>query len=360
MRNYEGQIKARAVGRERACLSLRSASTQLTPIGRNSAGVIGLFFIMVSWFATSSSIDQAAATAHTQSTPCPETIALAFSPDGKTLATTHTDQRVALRAVSDGLPVMHQIESREHVWAIAYSPDGKWLALGGAGADIIACELGPTGRERLLGIPIRMTTAVAMTPDGQTLVATSDVTSEIVVWDLKRRTAKMTLRGHSSPPTAMALSPDGRSLASAEKMMPAILIWDLGTGLARLKLPAPGRRRVLSFSHDGAWIAAAGVGGHRARVWNSATGEERRLITPGSDACMGATFSADGRLIATTGHDGSVRLWDVASGEERQCLACKEPLLLDLVFAPDSKTLAARGFTTGLLRWDLTPRAPAN
>jgi WD40 repeat protein len=143
----------------------------------------------------------------------PQTIAWAFSPDGQTLATVHTDHRVALRAVGAGKPVIRHLAAGDHSWAVAFSPDGNWLALGGAGDDIIACDFGEAGRRRPLGLPIHKTTAIAITPDGRNLIATSDATSEIVVWDLAHGTAKMTLRGHASPPSAIALSPDGGSLA---------------------------------------------------------------------------------------------------------------------------------------------------
>jgi COMPASS component SWD3 len=355
MRDSRCHSNAREIDREFPRNPSECASTRLAPIGRTAVGLIGIAFVIVSWLATSSSSDEPAAMAPDRSSPRPpQTIAWAFSPDSKTVATVDTLQRVTVRDLADGLPVIRQFSTRDHSWAVAYSPDGKWLALGGAGDDIIACELGAGGSERPLGVPIRGTTAIALTPDGETLIATSEATTEIVVWDLARGAAKMTLRGHASPPSAIALSRDGKSLASAEKMMPAIEIWDLGTGRKRLTLQSPGRRHSLSFSRDGTWIAAAGGYGHRIRVWNSVSGEELPTIAPGADACLGAAFSADGRLIATIGHDGKVRLRDIASGAELQCLPSTDLLLLDLAFSPDGRMLVARKCTGGIERWAIS------
>jgi WD40 repeat protein len=352
MHNTSGEASCREIERGIDGRSSERASTRLAPIGRTSACLIAFGFVVVAWLATSSSSDVSAPWAPDRtSPPPPTTIAWAFSPDGKNLATADTLQRVALRALADGLPVVRQFSTCDHSWAVAFSPDGKWLALGGAGEDIIACDLGAAGREQPLGVPIRRTTAIAITPDGETLIATSEATTEIIVWNLARGAARMTLRGHASPPSAIALAPDGKSLASAERMMPSIAVWDLVTGIKRLELDSPGRRHSLSFSPDGKRIAAAGGYGHGIRVWNAASGAELPTIAPRADACLGAAFSADGRLLATIGHGGKVRVRDIASGEVRHYVASSDLQLLDLAFSPDGRMLVARKCTAGIERW---------
>jgi WD40 repeat protein len=352
MHDSSGQTNPCETDRALPGKSSEFVSTRLAPIGRTSACVIGFAFFSMSWLAMSSSSDEPSAWAPDRANPpTPQTIACAFSPDGKTLATTDTLQRVALRTLDDRMPVVRQFSTRDHSWAVAFSPDGKWLALGGVGDDIIACDLGGAGGERRLGVPIRGTTAIAITPDAKTLIATSEGTTEIIVWDLARGAVRIMLRGHVSPPSAIALAPDGKSLVSAERMMPAITVWNLATGIKRLELFSPGRRHSLSFSRDGTRIAAAGGYGHRIRVWDATSGKELPTIAPGADACLGAAFSADGRWLATISHDGNVRMWDIASGEERICLPSSDLQLLDLAFSPDGRTLVARKCTTGIERW---------
>src|SRR5262249_16665222 len=136
-----------------------------------------------------------------------ETLAFAFSPDGQTIATAHSDGRVALRDVADGWGIPQFLDDRGHDGAVAFSPDGRWLAVGGIEPDIVLCDLARGDRARRLGMPIRRTRALALAPDGRTLAASGSLSNDVLLWDLDAGRSRMTLAGHSSPVISLAFAP---------------------------------------------------------------------------------------------------------------------------------------------------------
>jgi WD40 repeat protein len=340
--------------RTRVSTSCRSGGTRLAILSRSGVGAAFLFFVGICWCATSSSTDEGKSASAAHELAQPQTIAVAISPDGKTLATAQTDQQVTLRALEAGTTIVRLFETTEHAWAVAFAPSGRWLAMGGIGHDIIACDLRKSGRERPLGIPIHGTSVLEISLDEQTLVAANNVTGDIVVWDLVRGGARMRLRGHPWSSRAIALSADGQSLAWADRWKPLIEVWDLRAGRRKLALATTDFCQALAFSADGSLIAGAGLNRHRLKAWDTSTGHERRVLDPEIVAGRAIAFSADGRLLATCGHDSRIRVWELATGCERLTLPTKSPAVLDLRFSRDSSTLAACESPSGVELWHLT------
>ncbi len=178
-----------------------------------------------------------------------QAVALAFSPDGNTIATTYSDGHVALRDRATGWDTPRFLRDRSHDGAVTFSPDGRSLAVGGNQPDIVVCDRNPEGAERRLGMRIAETMALAFSPDSKTLAATGLLRNEIVLWDLVSGRERTTLQGHSAGAISIAFSPDGRSLASGGHSDAAILVWDLPTGRPRLRLDVPAARSTSSPTH---------------------------------------------------------------------------------------------------------------
>ena len=123
--------------------------------------------------------------------------------------------------------------------ALAFSPDGRSLAVGGIEPDIFLYDLRAGGAGHPLGMPIRGTKGLAFSPDGRTLAASSYLHHEILLWDLAAGRERARLRGHESPVISLAFAPDGRSLASGGMSDAAIILWDLATGRPRRRLGVP-------------------------------------------------------------------------------------------------------------------------
>jgi len=181
-------------------------------------------------------------------------IALAFSPDGRTLAAATSDYEgsasydkrvirsgngstITLWDVdASGEPkARHRIKAIvEIVWALAFSPDGRVLAAGTGNKEVQLWNLS-TAKELP---PLRGHRAtvhgVAFSPDGK-ILASGSLDKTIKLWDVASGKALATFRGHTKAVKCLALSPDGRTIASGSWDNTA-RIWDAS---ARPGPPAP-------------------------------------------------------------------------------------------------------------------------
>ena len=105
---------------------------------------------------------------------------------------------------------------------------------------------------------------------------------------------------------------------------------------------------------DGASIAAA-VSDGSIRLWDLATGRERRRFAGDLTRTMSLAFAPDGRIMATAGSEGTAVLWDVATGRALARLEGHRGYILATAFSPDGRRLATGGDDTTVLTWDVTP-----
>jgi WD40 repeat protein len=242
------------------------------------AVVIGAVMIGLVWLLAGEPGREPAPMRLARGDPQTQAIALAFSPEGTTIATIPSEARVALRSFIEGWSLPRYLGDRGHSRAVAFAPDGRSLALRGTQPGVLVCDLGTEAAERPVKIPIRATSALAFSPDGRTLAATSFLSDQIVLWDLDASQERARLCGHSSPVISLAFSADGRSLASGGQRDQAIIVWDLPTGGQRLRLAAPGPVMSLTYSPDGSVLASAGVVERSVRIWDPGEGRVVRSI----------------------------------------------------------------------------------
>src|SRR6266508_2865828 len=269
------------------------------------------------------------------------------------------------------------------VSAVAFVPDGRTLATAGGDPDVILWDLADRAQPRRLGQPLRghslRVTAVAFAPDGRTL-ATGSNDRTTILWDVAdrarpRRLGRRPLRGHSAEVSAVAFAPDGRTLATASNDG-AMILWDLADRAQPRRLGQPlrahsyivGALAGLTFTPDGRTLARARSDG-TVILWDLADrARPRRLgrsfgqpFTGDNTGSAAVAFAPDGRTLATASNNGTVILWDLA--ERAQPRRLGQPLaghggsVTAVAFAPDGRTLAtASEDRTGIL-WDLADRA---
>jgi WD40 repeat protein len=278
---------------------------------------------------------------------------LAWSPDGKLLATAGWDGNVRLWDAGDGSPRGVLALGKQHVRSLAFSPDGLLLAAASDEKVVRVWET-PTGRERytLAGLKAKVH-AVAFSPDGMTL-ATADapagkLPAEVRLWDALTGQDRGSLGVLPRDPLTLAYSPDGMALA-AGLADGVIRQWEPMTG--RELLPLVGHAaevRALAFSPDGKQLASASKD-HTARLWDPVTGQGR-LVGGDKEDVRSVAYSPDGMTLAV-GANGLVRLWDLVMDRERATFKAHKQAVGGVAFAPDGGTLATAGWDKTVKLWD--------
>jgi RNA polymerase sigma factor (sigma-70 family) len=280
---------------------------------------------------------------------------VAFSPDGKTIATTQRWGQLWDVATGKMLCELKNLQSA--VFALAFAPDGKTLATGNSDGAVHLWD--PTNGEekRRLDCEQKGVESVAYSPDGATL-ASGGYDGVIRLWnpvtgkELRRFTAA------KKRIWSVVFSPDRKHLAIASTEEP-LRVWDVATGR---QIHTFGDKQVqfcpVAFSPDGK-LLAAGYDDGSFRLWDTASGEEKRHWHAGVGRARSLTFSPDGKTLATAVlWDGCIRLWDVESGRERSAAQSHHGPITKLRFAADKNTLISAGFDRTVLWWDLATQAP--
>ena len=276
---------------------------------------------------------------------------VAFSPDGKTLASGSADNTIRLWNAATGDPLKTLTEHRGTVYSVAFSPDGKTLA-SGSYDDTIRLWNAATGDPLKTLTEHRDTVlSVAFSPDGKTL-ASGSADNTIRLWNAATGDPLKTLTEHRRDVTSVAFSPDGKTLASGN-YDDTIRLWNAATG-DPLKTLTEHRDTVLSvaFSPDGKTLAS-GSADNTIRLWNAATGDPLKTLTEHKRDVTSVAFSPDGKTLASGNYDDTIRLWNAATGDLLQTLTEHRGTVYSVAFSPDGKTLASGSADNTIRLWSI-------
>jgi WD40 repeat protein len=316
------------------------------------------------------------------------THAIAFAPDGNSIATVVNFETVKVCSLATGLAV-RRFKTDGRIQVLAFRPDGTLLGLGtqqkaavlwdltagkrlhtfgtGRGEAMAAFAISPDGRviafegvDRMITVFDAVTgrarhrlsghsqgiASLTFAADSKTLVSGSwDAT--VRLWDLAGGKERLRLTTAAGGIPFGVLSPDGKTVATGGANSPhAVVLWDAVTG--KELNPFPGHKSIISsiaLSPDGSLAATSTwVRGEPAIwIWEAATGQPVRTLAGHRGGTRAVTFSPDGRWLASVGWwgDSTVRIWDVATGRELHTLSGHEAGVTCVAFSADGKRLAS-------------------
>jgi WD40 repeat protein len=303
---------------------------------------------------------------------------VAWSPDGRQLASAGRDGTVRIWEAATGKEV-HVLKGHTgDVWMVVFSDDGQRLASAtreqNKPGEVKIWETA-TGREvcTLQG-RLGMVSDLVFSPDGQQLGTASfqpyqrgvpTKPAEVQFWDAA--TGRSVRAFQVSSPgmfqTAAAFSPDGRRLAWALGPAPnvgsSVAVWDVATGQELVTLNAFSLPPIrMAFRPDGQRLATASQDG-TVRVWNVGTGRKDEAAAPLATVkhpvlVFNVGFSPDGTRLASADTNGIVKVWNAATGEAMHTLKGHRSGVFSVAFSPDGQRLASAGGDSTVKVWDAT------
>ena len=288
--------------------------------------------------------------------------AVAFSPDGRRLASGSWDRTVKFWEVSTGEKLGAVTKDMKEVQSLAFSRDGHWLATENS-SDITSLRDPSTGQElrtlrsdKPLGpLGSNWVYSIAFSPDGRWLASALD-DKTVRIWDVNTGRKVRDLTGLRRAVVYIAFSPNGRFLATGDDQK-NIRIWDPASGEEMYKLT--GHKKpvyAVAFSPDSRWLASASAD-KTVKIWDLAVGHELHTLAGHGNMVTSLAFSPDGRWLVSGSWDKTIKIWDAEAGREVQTLAGHEHPVYSVAFDSRGQWVASGGEDGTIKLWHLASTA---
>ncbi|MAT98710.1 MAG: hypothetical protein CL608_16325 [Anaerolineaceae bacterium] len=281
---------------------------------------------------------------------------VAFSADGRFLATVSQDSDVKVWDVAAGQEIGTLSAHGQPVNAVAFSPDGSRLATAGNDGFIILWNMASLELITVLNGQDGAVNDIAFDPDGTQLVA-GYASSIVRLWDLDNRRSELRLLAHTASVNAAAFRHDGSRFATAGDDG-RIIIWNSDTGASLFSIEPslnsnnqPIAIHALAYSPDDSRLLAANGSG-TATAWDTGDASLVFRVAGHAVSLEDVAFSPDGTLFATASSDNTVKVWDAATQQALYTLTGHSSGVTAVAFHPtaDQMVTASSDGTARLWR----------
>ncbi|HEY1186745.1 MAG TPA: hypothetical protein VGE74_03760 [Gemmata sp.] len=278
--------------------------------------------------------------------------AVAFSPDGSTVATGARDGSVFVRdAAGHVVSLLERGPKTFPVHALGFSPSGSALFVGGATGwyGYKRTEEGWKEFGAKSALPV---TSLAVLSERTVVIGTGDrfraSGGTLEIWDVPNDRRAPDYFNEPNGVRAITSSPAKKTVAWATGHR-KVKIWDITTPKP-IELPQASDCPALALSSDGSTLAVAGD--WNAKLYDVKSKREKLVLKGHKGQVLAVAFSPDGSTVATGSFDFTVRLWDTATGKERMSYKWDIGRPYCLTYAPDGFRIAAGGDLGRVVIWD--------
>ena len=274
---------------------------------------------------------------------------VAWSPDGKRIASASSDATAQVWDAADGNHLNVYTDHSDTVYAVAWSPDGMRIASGSYDKTVQIWDATYGDHFYTYSGHSSWVWSLAWSPDGMR-IASAGGDKTVQIWDANDGHRFYTYTGHSGPVYAVAWSPDGKHIASASSDG-TVQVWDAATGdQIYTYQPYSSPMWSLAWSPDSKRIVSASSEG-TVQVWDAVNGGHLYIYYGHSDFVYAVAWSPDGKRIASAGNDRTVQLWDAAYGANPYTYSRHSNSVRAVAWSPDGKRIASGSWDQTVQVW---------
>jgi WD40 repeat protein/formylglycine-generating enzyme required for sulfatase activity len=301
-------------------------------------------------------------------------LAVAFSRDGNTLVSASQDGTLKLWPAEGDAPPQALEPKLGEIWGMAVSPDGRFLAAGGTTGDVKLWRWGqwqtPMSLPRITGtlwihFNGNRCAALAFSPDS-TLLAVAHGGDQLRLKEADRPAAPIRLYRTADGTLAKMLPGHRRGMGGASDLVfrgdgkylasfvqdDGVKLWDLTTGEAGASFAGQQFGAVV-FTPDGKKIGVGGIVPSGIEFFSVPSQVREPLVSSAPGAAFSPIFSADGKLLAAGSYTGDLPVWDTSSGKQRHLQSGHRHFIRGLALSRGGRTLFSLGDDGTLREWDL-------